>query len=230
MRHTRGGAGNLRPIGQIVRVGIGIVEKAPVLDHQSTGVGAVAPGVPTRRRGAGQLGQDRDRFGHVRAFSVFVHLLITDPAQAMRRDLVTQIEVCRHRLGVPLQRARDPEYRQRQIALLEDTQHAPKSRARAVFEEALHAHVAHRKCGCADDLREEGFGRRISVENTILGAFLMIEDELQRDPRPVGPARMRRTAAVAAQVARIGHCRTPNTVRRSTPVSLRSSSMRSSQR
>ena len=186
VRDGRAGAGYLRPIGQIIRVGIGIVEKAAVLDDQATGVGAVASRVPAQRRGAGQRLQDGHRLGQVLAFNVFVHLLIGNPAQAMGRNLVAQFPVGRYRVGVPMQRARDAEYGQRQTALLEGTQYAPESRARAVFIQRLHAHVAHRKCGRADDLREEGFGGRVSVQHAALGAFFMIEDELQRDPRAVG--------------------------------------------
>ena len=39
------------------------------------------------------------------------------------------------------------------------------------------------KCLRADDLREKGFRRGIAVQHAVLGAFLVIEHELQRDAR-----------------------------------------------
>ena len=47
--------------------------------------------------------------------------------------------------------------------------------------------------------------RGIAVEYAILGAFLVIQHELQRDPSAVRPARMRRLRAIAAEVTGIGH-------------------------
>ena len=145
----------------------------------------------------------RDRFGQVLALDGLVHLLIADPAQAMRGDLVAKFAVRGHGLRMALERARDAEHGQRQAALLEGAQHAPESGARAVLEQRFHAHVTHRECGCADDLRQEGLGAGIAVEHAILGAFLMVQDELHGDPGAVGPARMRRLRAIAAQIAGI---------------------------
>src|SRR6201999_230504 len=48
----------------------------------------------------------------------------------------------------------------------------------------------------------------IAVQHRILAAFLVIEHQLERDPRAAGPARMRRIWAVSDQIARIrgGQC------------------------
>src|SRR5271168_1501993 len=145
----------------------------------------------------------------------------------MSRNLMTQFKVSRDRLRAPLQGACDAEDRERQTAPLEGAQDAPQSGARAVFEQRFHAHVAHRKCARIDDLREKGLRGRVAVEHAVLGAFLMIEDELQGDACRIRPARMWRMPAVALKVAAIGHGRAPNTERKFTPVSLPCSRMRS---
>ena len=193
------------PVRQVVGVGIRIVKKAAVLDHEAPRIGAVAARIPTQGGGAGQRFQDRDRFGQVFAFDGLVHRLVANPAQAVRCDLVAEFAVRRHGLGVALERPGDAEHGERQAAPLEGAQYAPESGARAVLEQRFHAHVAHRECRRADDLRQEGLGAGIAVEYAILGAFLVIQHELHRDPSAVRPARMRGLRAIAAEVAGIGH-------------------------
>src|SRR6185312_349260 len=56
----------------------------------------------------------------------------------------------------------------------------------------------------ADDFRQEGLGGGVPVKHAVFRAFLDVEDELQRDARAARPPRMRRTRAVAREVARIG--------------------------
>src|SRR5690606_9914973 len=59
----------------------------------------------------------------------------------------------------------------------------------------------------ADDFREKGFRGRIPVQDAVLAAFLVIDDELDRDRGAIRPLRIGRSAAVAAHVALIsaGH-------------------------
>ena len=58
--------------------------------------------------------------------------------------------------------------------------------------------------GCAaDDLGQEGLGRRVAVQHAVLAAFLVVQHELDGDARAAGPVRMRRRRAVAREVARI---------------------------
>src|SRR6185437_8770116 len=56
----------------------------------------------------------------------------------------------------------------------------------------------------ADDFRQEGLGGGVPVKHAVFRAFLDVEDELQRDARAARPPRMRRTRAVAGEVAWIG--------------------------
>jgi hypothetical protein len=61
-------------------------------------------------------------------------------------------------------------------------------------------------------------GRR---QHAVLRALLEVQHELHRDPRAAGPARMRRPAAVADQIARIvvGSCGTV-LMRRTVPIHI----------
>jgi hypothetical protein len=64
--------------------------------------------------------------------------------------------------------------------------------------------VARRETRRADDLRQELLTAGITVQHTVLAALLEVEDELHGHAGVAGPARVRRSAAVAAQVAGIG--------------------------
>ncbi len=81
----------------------------------------------------------------------------------------------------------------------------PEPGPAAVFVQRLHVHVAHAEGRLRPDpFGQEGLRRRIAVKDRVLGAFLVIDDELQCEPRLVRPTRMRRLGAVADHVARIG--------------------------
>src|SRR3546814_15863884 len=59
----------------------------------------------------------------------------------------------------------------------------------------------------AEDLREESLRRGVAVENAVLAAFLVIDDELHGDAGAAGPVGIRRRFAIADEVARVvaGH-------------------------
>ncbi len=200
----RAGRVDLLPERQVVAVMVGVVGKAAMLDHEAARVGRVAPRVPALRRRPRQVTENRHGFAQVRALGGFVDVLVRDPAQPVAGDLMAQLLERGHRLGMARQRLRHAEHGQRQLAVLEQAQQAPQAGARAVFVERLHAHVARGEGAGADDLGQEGFGRRIAMQHIVLGAFFVVEHELQRDARRARPLRMGRRAAVAGQVARVG--------------------------
>lgn len=121
----------------------------------------------------------------------------------MAGDLVTARLERRERFGVAGQRAGHAEDGQRQFALIEHPQHAPQPGARAVLVERLHAHVSVREGLRANDFREERLGGLVTVEDVVLTALLVVEDELHRDVGAVGPLRMGRVSPVPHHVARI---------------------------
>src|SRR5437762_1429034 len=73
--------------------------------------------------------QRLDREPHVLALGRLVDLLIADPAPAMAGDLVARLGAGDRDLGMPLERHRDAEHRERQAAPLELAQDAPHAHA-----------------------------------------------------------------------------------------------------
>jgi hypothetical protein len=55
----------------------------------------------------------------------------------------------------------------------------------------------------ADDLGQERLRGGVAMQDVVLAAFLVIDDELDRDAGIVRPARMRDVAAIADHVAGI---------------------------
>ncbi|MNN27558.1 hypothetical protein D3C81_1410970 [compost metagenome] len=194
------------PEGQVVAVVVGVVQEAAVLDDKPARVGAVAAGVPAQRQLAGQLLDDLHADAHVLALGGFVHVLVVDPAPAMAGDLVAQFDEGAGQFRMALQRHRYAEDGQRQAALLELAQDAPDAGARAVFIDALHAHVAVGVGRGADDLGEELLGGGVAVQHAVLAAFFVVEHELQRNARAARPAGVRRLGAVTDEIAWIVLC------------------------
>src|SRR3989338_1853518 len=82
------GAGRV-PVGQVVVVGVAVIQEAAFLAHQAASVRPGTTGVPTLRALASQFGEDADGFEHMLALFGFAHVLVVDPAVAMAADLVT---------------------------------------------------------------------------------------------------------------------------------------------
>src|SRR5262245_9791139 len=54
------------------------------------------------------------------------------------------------------------------------------------------------------DFREEGFGGGVAMQDAILSALLVIDDELEGEVGLARPARLRWGAPIAQQIARVG--------------------------
>src|SRR5262245_23099296 len=190
------------PVRQIIRVGIGVVEKAAMLDDQPARVGTIPAGVPPDRPLAGELLDGADRERDVFALRVLIHRLVAEPAPAVTRDLVATRNHRGHRFGVALHRHGDAEYGHRQPASFEQAQQSPHARTTPILVERLHAHVAFAciRLG-SDDLAQERLRRRITVEYGTLRALFVIEHDLQREPRTAGPARIGRIRSVADEIS-----------------------------
>ena len=194
---------NLDPIGQIVRVGVGVIYEAAMLDHQAPRVGTVAPGVPALRRGTGHGAKLIHRFNQMRTLGGFVHHLIRNPAQAVAGNFVSTFEHRRHRLGVALHRHRNAKHRDRHAPRLELAHQTPETGARAVFVNRFHRQVAVRKRLCTNDLGEKGLGSGIAMQHIVLTTLFIIEHELQGDACAIGPGCVGWLFAVAMQIARV---------------------------
>jgi hypothetical protein len=64
------------------------------------------------------------------------------------------------------------------------------------------AHAGPRRS--ADDFGKKGLRRGVAMQDIVLAAFLVIDDELQSDARAIWPIGVRRRAAIADHVAWIG--------------------------
>src|SRR5690606_4690417 len=80
------------PVGQVVVIGIGIVEEAAVLDDQLPGIAAQAAGIPADRPHAAGLLDRLDCEAHVAALLGYANLLVVDPAPAMARHFMSGLD------------------------------------------------------------------------------------------------------------------------------------------
>jgi uncharacterized protein YbjQ (UPF0145 family) len=136
-------------------------------------------------------------------FALGRHVLIVNPAIAVTRNLVAQLDERLRDLGVALHRHAHAEHRERQAALFELAQNAPHAGARAVFVDRLHAHVARRIRCCAHDLGKKLLGRRVAVQHAVLAALFVVQYELHRNARAAGPVGLHGITAIAGQIAGI---------------------------
>ena len=130
-----------RPVRQVIRVAVRVIDEAAVLDDECARARAVAAGIPAGRRRAGQPGNRLDRLRDVLAFDVLGDILVADPAKPVACDLVTGLHACVDDGRIARQRHRDAEDRQRQAALVEQAQHAPDAGTRPVLVQRLHRQV-----------------------------------------------------------------------------------------
>ena len=200
------------PVGQVVVVGIAVVEEAAFLHHQAPGVRAGAPGVPAQGPFAGDLGEDANRFEHVLAFLGLIHVLVVDPAVAVAADFVAGLDHGADHVRMALGGHGHGEDGQRDIEFLEQLEDPPGAGTAAIFVQRFHAHVALALQGLSGDhFREEGFGLLVAMKDVALAAFFVIEHEGQGDAGIAWPVRVGRVGAVTDQVARVvsAHCSLP---------------------
>ncbi len=201
------------PVGQVVVIGVAVVQEATFLHHQAAGVRAGAAGVPAQRALAGDFGEDADRFEHVLALLGLVHVLVVDPAVAVAADFMAGLGHGADHVGVALGGHGHGEDGQRHATVLEQFQQAPHAGTAAVLVQRFHAHVAHALQWLGGDhFREESFGLLVTVQDVAFATFLVVEDERQRDASVARPLRVRRVVAVTDQVARVvsAHCSLPS--------------------
>src|SRR5690606_10550879 len=92
------------------------------------------------------------------------------------------------------------------VVLGEVAPQPPETGAGSVFVHRLHSGVALARPGRgADDGGEEGLGGGVAVEDVVLAALFVIEDDLHGDIGATGPLRIGGRAAVAEHVAGVSH-------------------------
>ena len=115
------------PVGQVVVVGVAVVEEAADLDHQAARVRAGAAGVPADGPAADQPRDGFDVVAHVGALEVFRHELVVDPALSVAGDFEAAAGDRGGDLGVTLQCHADGVDRGRSARVREHAQDFPRA-------------------------------------------------------------------------------------------------------
>ena len=192
----------LDPVGQVVGVAVRDIVEAAILGDQAHGVLGTAPGIPAARGFARDGGVQPLGRGDLRALLGLGHVLVLDPLQPVACDLPAGLLHGGDLVGAARQRAGDPVDGHRQPAFGEQAVQPPEPGPRAVFVDRLHVPVPlPRPSRGPHDLAQEGLRGRVAVQHAILAAFLVVDDELHRDPGPAGPVGRGRIAAVAGHVS-----------------------------
>src|SRR5205814_2248698 len=181
--------------------GIGVVEEAALFHEETARVhaGTVAA-VPAHRPLAHRLLHGLHGLADVLALLGLAELVVLHPAPAERAHVPAGIADGGGDGGVALQRERAAEHRERELALVEETLHAPEPDAAAVLEHALGGEIAalHAVVAAAS-LGERGL-REAVVLRVVFGAFLVVDDEVHCDAGVAGPLRVRRLAGIADEI------------------------------
>jgi hypothetical protein len=99
-----GGAGDADPVGELVVVGVGVVEETALLDEKSPRVGAGAvPAVPAKRPAPGRADERLDRTPNVLPLLCLGQLEVLDPPPAVAADVVPCVDDRARDRGVPFE-------------------------------------------------------------------------------------------------------------------------------
>ena len=197
----------LNPIGQIVGIGIGRIEKTAFFHHQFQRVVGRLALINTKRAGAGNFRVKAHGFADMLAFGLFGNILIFPPAQSVAGDFPVGFFHGGNGFRVARHGKRHAINGDGHVAAGEGAPQAPEAGAGAIFIDGFHIEVALALPGLrADNLGQQTFGRRIAVENAAFAAFLIVDHELHGDVRPSRPARIWRVAPITDEIARIFHC------------------------
>jgi hypothetical protein len=136
-------------------------------------------------------------------------LVVLDPAPAVRADVVAGLgDRCRG-LGIALEGEPAAIDRHRQLAFAEQAHQAPETDAAAILEQAFGGEVAALD-GLAHTVSfaQTGIAVILAVLDGRLGAFLVVHDEVDGEPRAVGPLGVGHVGAIAHEIAprRVRHC------------------------
>src|SRR6185369_8443123 len=193
-----------RVIGQVVVVGVAVVDEAAVLDDQLAGLLArtVAAIPPERALPRGALDPGVALVDGP-ALRLAVHEVVLFPPVAMPADVVAlRGDGARHG-RVAFQRDGAGEERAPHLVLREDPQEAPYAHAAAVLE--------HRFVGQVAPVRwdgRHGIAPRLPPADAVLQevfrALLVVHDQRDGDARAIRPRHPRRLVCVADQIT-FGH-------------------------
>mmetsp|Transcript_29446 Transcript_29446/g.49716 ORF Transcript_29446/g.49716 Transcript_29446/m.49716 type:complete len:206 (+) Transcript_29446:768-1385(+) len=191
------------PVRQLIRIGVTVIEEFTLLTDNAARVLIGLPLVDTRGVVAQQLLVYFHRGVDVRALRNRIHTLIVDPTVAVRGHFPASIHHGHSRFGIALQSHSTSKHGARLLLACEETMQSPESRPGAVVVKTLHVGVPlSRVLPHPNDFGEQVFGGLISVEQTVLGALLVVDHKLQSHLGAIGPFGIRRMLPVASNIAR----------------------------
>ena len=117
------------PERQIIRVIIGVIEKATLLGDEITRVLAGSASIPAKRPRAADIGMDGDGAGHMFGLLIAAHAMVIDPAITVRGDLMTISKRTLNHRRMPLHRHGDGKQRDRQRARAKQIKNPPDAGA-----------------------------------------------------------------------------------------------------
>ena len=196
----------LAPVGEVVVVGVGDPVEGAGLAGEVDGRDRGAAGVPAARGLAGDFGVQADRLGEVGGLGFAAVVAVVDPLQAVAGDLPAGFLHGGDLGGGAGEGGGDAVDGDRDGARGQQVVEAPEAGAGAVLVDRFHVPVALARPGLgAGDLGEEGLGGGVAVEEVVLAALLVVEDDLDGDVGAAGPVGEGRVAAVAVHVAWVAH-------------------------
>ncbi len=183
--------GVLQKARHVIVIGIRDPVEAPGLRRQPHRIDRAAPGIPALRRRAHDFGMQPERRGDLGALLGLGHVFVLDPFQPVGGDLPARGLHARHLLRVARERGGDAVDGERDAHFGEQPVQPPEPGARAVFIDRFHVPVPlagpHPR---AVDIGQEGLGGGIAMQDVVLAALFVIDDELNGDARAIRPLRL----------------------------------------
>ena len=187
------------PVGKVVGIGIGQPVEAR-LGSQPDRVHAGAALVETAWWRADNLRVQADRLGYVGALLGLGDILVIDPFQPVAGDVPPRRIHRRHLPRAARQCGRHAEHCHRPVG--QQPVKPPEPGPRPVFVDRFHVPVPLAGPGrCAHDLGQERLRGRVAVQDVVLAALFVVDDDLDGDPRPARPGRVRRGRTKAGHVS-----------------------------
>ena len=199
---------NRSPIGQVIGINIGNIIETAFLRDQRNGIRRATPRVPAARPFPRDFGVQAHGPFQMCALLFGWHIPVFDPLEAVACDFPIGGLHRRNLRGRPRQRRRHPIDGDRDAEACEQPVKSPETGAGAVFVDRLHVPVPLAGPGRrADDLGKERLRGGVAMQDAVLAAFLVIDDELHGDSRATGPFRIGGLGAVPVQVSWVSqHC------------------------
>ena len=145
------------PIGQIIGIGVGRVEKPALLHDQGLRVHRTPARIPAERAFSRQFGMQADGFGNLAALLLDGHILVLDPFQPMRGDFPIGLLHRLQLIRTARHGGRHAIHGHRHVALGEHPPEPPEPGTGAIFVNRFHVPVALTRPLCrADDFGQEG--------------------------------------------------------------------------